>query len=293
MKPESPARMRDSLEAKFRSAAVTGRLDAGQIRRRFVFQRVLRRLAMDGGWVLKGGFLLETRILTGARATKDLDFATAGTESSEELMDRIRDALEFDADGDFLVFSIQKLKPNRRDRQGLASWSASIDVQLNGREFDRIKLDIAERLGEVDGGTELFLVPSVVTVPGLDSVSVQAVDVCQHAAEKFHALCLEFDDGRPNTRAKDLVDIVLLYEAGLIPHQRLTSRIVWVFGQRDQAAPPAELPAIPVAWDADYQALTLDLDIGIRTAGEAHILAQQIFRDAVAGVSKAPIEGSN
>lgn len=293
MKPESPARMRNSLEAKFRSAAIAGRLDAGQICRRFIFQRVLRRLAMDGGWVLKGGFLLETRIPAGARATKDLDFATASAESSDELMDRLRDALEIDEDGDFLVFSIQKLKSNRRDRRGLASWSASIDVQLDSRAFDRIKLDIAERLGEVDGGTELFVVPPVVPVAGLDGVSVQAVDVCQHAAEKFHALCLEFDDGRPNTRVKDLVDIVLLYEAGLIPHERLTSRIVWVFGQRDQAAPPAELPAIPAAWDADYQALTLDLDIAIRTAGEAHILAQQIFRDAVVGVSKAPIERSN
>lgn len=292
MKPESPARMRDSLEAKFRSQALSGRMDAGQIRRRFVFQRVLRRLGATGGWVLKGGFLLEVRIPAGARSTKDLDFATAPAESSDELLDRIEEALQRDPDGDFLRFSVQQLKANRRDRQGLASWSVSVRADLDGRTFDQIRLDVAERLEEIDGGTELFTVPPVVDVDGLTGTTLPAVDVCQHAAEKFHALCLQFDDGRPNTRTKDLVDVVLMYEAGLIPHEGLTSRPVWVFEHRNSTAPPPVLPEIPDAWDADYRVLTADLEIGIRTAANAHSLAQEIYQNAVAGVLEAPNEGT-
>ncbi|MCU1434311.1 MAG: nucleotidyl transferase AbiEii/AbiGii toxin family protein [Pseudarthrobacter sp.] len=285
--------MRDSLDAKFRSQSATGRLDAGQLRRRFVFQRVLRRLGAAGGWVLKGGFLLEVRIPAGARATKDMDFATAPAESQDELLERIEDALEVDDDGDFLTFSVQQLKANRLDRQGLASWSVSVRADLDGREFDRIKVDIAERLEEIDGGTESLTVAPFVDVDGLGAAELPAVDVCQHAAEKFHALCLEFDDGRPNTRTKDLVDIVLLFEAGLIPHERLTTRIEWVFLQRDHTTPPPRLPDIPASWEADYEFLARDLDVGIRVVVEAHGLAQKIYQDAVAGLLEAPKEGNN
>ena len=293
MKPESPARMRDALDAKFRSQALSGRMDAGQIRRRFVFQRVLRRLGAAGGWVLKGGFLLEIRIPAGARSTKDLDFATARAESNDELLDRIEEALQMDPDGDFLTFSVQHVRANRRDRQDLASWSVSVRADLDGRTFDQIRLDVAERLEEIDGGTELFTVPPVVDVDGLSGTTLPAVDVCQHAAEKFHALCLEFDDGRPNTRTKDLVDIVLMYEAGLIPNERLTSRIVWVFEHRNSAAPPPCLPDIPDSWQADYRALTEDLEIHIKAVTDAHSLAQEIYQNAVASALEAPNGGTN
>ncbi|MET3349526.1 UNVERIFIED_ORG: hypothetical protein ABID57_001198 [Arthrobacter sp. UYEF1] len=293
MKPESPARMRDSLDAKFRSHSTTGRLDAGQLRRRFVFQRVLRRLGAAGGWVLKGGFLLEVRIPVGARATKDMDFATAPAQSQDELIERIEDALDVDDDGDFLMFSVRQVKANRPDRRGLASWSVSVRADLDGREFDRIKLDIAERLDEIDGGTEVFTVPPVVEMDGLGAAALPAVDVCQHAAEKFHALCLEFDDGRPNTRTKDLIDVVLLFEAGLIPHERLATRIRWVFLQRNQTAPPPRLPNFPASWEADYEFLAKDLDIGISAVAEAHSVAQRIYQQAVAGLLEAPKEGTN
>jgi len=250
-------------------------------------------LGAGGGWVLKGGFLLEVRIPAGARATKDIDFATAPVESQDELIERLEDALDTDDDGDFLVFTVQQIKANRPDRQGLASWSVSVRADLDGREFDRIKLDIAERLEEIDGGTEVFMIPPVVDVEGLGSVTLAAVDVCQHAAEKFHALCLEFLDGRPNTRTKDLIDIVLLFEAGLIPHERLTDRIEWVFLQRNEAAPPPRLPDIPAAWERDYEILADGLEIGIKDVTAAHRLAQRIYQEAVGGLLEAPNEGMN
>ncbi len=285
--------MRASVEVRLRGVAKTGLLDIGQLRRRFVFQRVLRRLAEEKDWILKGGFLLETRIPVGARATKDLDFATATTDSDEEMTDRLQEALEIDDDNDFLVFTIKTIKGNRRDLRGRASWTVSLSVDLDGRNFDNIKLDIAERLDEVEGATELLTVPRVVAIEGLEDVLMPAVDVCQHAAEKFHALCLIFPDGRPNTRVKDLVDIVLFQEAGLLPAVGLTERLFKVFELRDGAKPPLDLPAFPASWEQDYQAMVQGLALGATSVGLARTIAQRIYQDAVVQDIDTQIEGTH
>ena len=48
-------------------------LDPNVLLKRFAFQRILARLALDERWVLKGGFVMELRLGLAARTTKDLD----------------------------------------------------------------------------------------------------------------------------------------------------------------------------------------------------------------------------
>ncbi len=90
MTPSSAAAMRAALEARLVNQAQSQGVDAGRLRRRLVFQRVLRRLAADDRWILKGGFLLEARLSDRARTTRDLDLASVHASD----LDAVRDALE-------------------------------------------------------------------------------------------------------------------------------------------------------------------------------------------------------
>ena len=107
-----------------------------------------------------------------------------------------------------------------------------------------------------------------------------AVDVAQHAAEKFHAIARTYAGGRPSSRVKDLVDVVLLAEAGLLPHPDLPNRLQTVWQVRDSMPPPEQLPEFPAAWHGDYAAMAaeLDLDIDYPTARST---AERLYAEAL------------
>jgi hypothetical protein len=60
--------------------------------------------------------------------------------------------------------------------------------------------------------------PTLLDFAGLDDLLVEAVDRRQHFAEKLHALTRDYGD-RPNTRVKDLPDLLTLIERGLEPDE--------------------------------------------------------------------------
>ncbi|SED75829.1 hypothetical protein SAMN05216532_5603 [Streptomyces sp. 2231.1] len=74
---------------------------------------------------------------------------------------------------------------------------------------------------------------------------------------------------RPNTQVKDLVDLVLLVEPGLLTDPaRLHERVRVVFDVRDTHAPPLGLPNPPATWE-EFPELTSNLQVGARTVAEA------------------------
>jgi nucleotidyltransferase AbiEii toxin of type IV toxin-antitoxin system len=71
---------------------------------------------------------------------------------------------------------------------GNPGWRATVRATVAGSHFESIKLDVVARPGEIDGGVEkLELAPLLPGIAGHRAVSVLAVDVNQHAAEKLHA----------------------------------------------------------------------------------------------------------
>lgn len=276
MTPATPAAMRAALEARLvNQASHSG--DAGRLRRRLVFQRLLRRLADDERWVLKGAYLLESRLPGRARTTRDLDLASAHAVELDALRDALDEALARDADGDFFRFAVTGTSALGADQAGRGGWRFSIDARLAGRTFDRIRVDVVERMEETAGGTELVEVTSPLAGLELAPARVLAVDVAQHAAEKFHAICRTYAGDRPSTRVKDLVDIVLLAESGLLPDPRLGERLRAVFASRDGGEPPAALPEPPSSWARDYGLLIADLHMATGTATEAAQLASELY----------------
>ena len=281
MMPATAPAMRAALDARIVSQAAVGGLDAGRLRRRLVFQRVLRRLSDDDRWVLKGGYLLETRLAAGARATRDLDLVSAEADDVDRLRDALGAALGLDPDGDFFDFAIMKTGSLAADQAGRGGWRVHLEARLAGRVFDRIHIDVMARVTEVDGAVEILEVASPISGVDFAPARVLVVDVAQHAAEKFHALCRTYSGARPSSRVKDLVDIALMSEAGLLPDPRLGSRIRAVFLDRDGDSPPPGLPEFPASWAHDYRTLTADLPVSAPDVESAAELAGQLYREAL------------
>lgn len=104
----------------------------------------------------------------------------------------------------------------------------------------------------------------------------------QHAAEKFHAYSRIYAQGRPSSRVKDLVDLVLLSEADLLSDLlRLKARLEAVYSARDQASPPQGLPRPPGAWQSPYAAQAADLSLHAATSDTAYDLVARLYAAAL------------
>ena len=277
---------RQALEARLMTQAKATGVDLGRLRRQVAFERLLARLAeVEGGtssWVLKGGFALELRLGNISRTTRDLDLATLdGEVDGHRVWTHLSMALEEDAGGDNFIFAIAVPRPLAADMAGRPGWRFPVDVRLAGRSFASVRIDVVARAEEITDAIEPLTFSSALAFAGLaPSVTVPAIDTAQHAAEKFHALTRIYGD-RPNTRVKDLVDLVLLTELNLIDLTRLPDRVRKVFRVRATHPMPAELPEPPSAWRDDYLGLIEELDIGARTIEDAMAVVRPVWRTCV------------
>ena len=242
---------------------------------------MLRRLAADGAWVLKGGYLLEARLGDRARATRDLDLTTLVEMAGDELRDAVADALAWDVDADGFVFRLTGARAHlqRVDRRRRAPLDLGGSA---GRPFASVRVDVVARPGEVAGGTERVTLVPVLDVDGWPAVEVPAVDLAQHAAEKLHALSAIDAHPRPSTRVKDLVDVILLLDAGMLDEASTSARLRAVFESRDGAPPPSVLPAPPAAWRGDYIALVGHLEPRLPEFDEALASVRALYSRLIA-----------
>jgi hypothetical protein len=86
---------------------------------------------------------------------------------------------------------------------------------------------------------------------GIDPSRVPAISREEQFAEKFHAYSLP-REGRPNSRVKDLVDLLLLTESGTLDGDRVRQCIEATFRRRDTHPVPAPLGAPPQAWAGPF-----------------------------------------
>ena len=254
-----------SLGHRLRNIAAERGVEPARLRRHLVFQRLLARLAASGNWVLKGGFCLETRLGTAARATKDLDVAMVAESSMLsvlDLQDLLFAELSVDPTGDGFRFEVELPTPISADDLGNPGWRVTVRTTVGGSPFESIKLDVVARPEEITGGVErLILEPVLPGIAGHEPVALPAVDVHQHAAEKLHAYSRVYAHDRPSSRVKDLVDLVLLVEAGVLVPRRLGERLRQVYDVRDSCPPPPELPEPPASWDTPFAAMATQLGL--------------------------------
>lgn len=248
--------LRRALEDRLKQESENTGGDLGRLRRRVVFDRLAVRLALDEGaqWILKGGAALEFRMRNRARATKDLDLAvTNDVTDGSSVRELLIDALAEDPDGDWFSFRVREPVALAVDTAGRGAWRFSVEAWLAGKTFAGIRLDVAARGAEL-AVTEQLELPGSLRFAEIPARSIEAVERRQHFAEKLHALTRDYGD-RPNTRVKDLVDLVLLIEDGLAADKSLVDVVRHVFTVRDTHSCPVTIADPPPRWQDEYPEL--------------------------------------
>lgn len=268
---------RERLNAALREAAEERGIDVQRLRRHLVFQRLLARLSSSQRWVLKGGFALEVRLSDRARATRDLDLALL--EETHDVRALLLDELADGSDG--FSFEVGPARPARAEDAGGTGWRLSLRCTSDGVEVATVRLDVVIRTAEIEGAIAPLRVRAPVSGLGLDDVEVLAVDVAQHAAEKVHALTREYAGGRPSSRVKDLLDLVLLAEAGLLPDPRWKARLDGVYAARDGVTPPLTLPRPPESWRREYPSLARDSGAALHDLDDAAAFVSDLYARTV------------
>lgn len=253
------AAFRRALEDRLNRASKDEGIDLQRMRRQVAFDRLLVRLfATDPPWRLKGGYALELK-LSLARTTKDLDLGlSGGSLAVEDALEVLQEAAEVDA-GDFFVFIIGE---PTMDLDG-APYGGSrfpVEARLDGRNFARFHLDLG--FGDIQREPYEWTTPrDWLGFAGIAAGSFPSISREEHFAQKLHAYTMPRQD-RPNTRVKDLVDLVLLIEAGGMDEERLRRDIADTFRHRATHAVPEALEEPPDFWGPVFEKLAEECGIG-------------------------------
>lgn len=248
---------RQALEQRLNARAAGDGARLARDRKRVAFDRLLARLteAAPNRWLLKGGFALDLRLADRARATRDVDIDWQASE--EELLDILIEAAAIRAD-DHFTFRIERTATPPERLGGSHRFRTNVD--LAGRLFETFLLDVGLRsdpLSEYDTLTT----PDLLSFADIDPVNVPAISLEQHIAEKLHAYTRRYANDQPSSRAKDLIDIILMSELGPFEFDRLREVIVRVFDARATHELPASMPAPPREWARPYRALADEVEL--------------------------------
>ena len=209
--------LRRAIEARLKSDAETKGTDYGRLRRIVVFDRIAARLsASDQGWVLKGGTALEFRLGLRARATKDLDLVlrsapSDGTTLREVLIETLAARCRSRS---------LRLHCRSADRPGYRRGRQSRVAVLSGRRARR--QDVRSRTRRCRAPPrrtrghraashcrERSSSPEFDPAPSKPPI---AASISPRSCTRSHATTAP-----PNTRVKDLLDLLLLIHDGLSP----------------------------------------------------------------------------
>ncbi len=212
---------------------------------------------------------MELRIQA-ARTTRDIDLAIRQLPGGVRQWDEaaIRNLLE-NAAGIDLEDSFEFFIGEPTMDLDAAPYGGSrypVEARMAGRRFAQFHLDVSA--GDV-------LREPYETLEGRDwlgfaelpRAKVSAVSREEQFAEKLHAYTLP-RQGRPNTRVKDLLDLVLLSVSGTLDAARVRESVAATFHRRATHPVPATLPPPPEAWRESFAELASEC--GMAPEIEAH-----------------------
>jgi hypothetical protein len=284
---QSDAAFRAALEQRLLNLARQSRVNLDRLRRQVVLERLLARLeaAEAGLWVLKGAMALEVRLGVIARATMDVDLGLRAQPETDldTLADRIAACLAAALDDRFAFRLADIRRFTAAGAEDLAR--ARLECRLAGRLFGRIQLDVAERPGELVE-TERIPLHGHLRFAGIEPPEVEVVALPRHVAEKFHGMLREFND-RENTRVRDLADLVILREHGLIDVTRAAAAVHAVFAERTTEVPKS-LPKLPTGWPDRYEQLAREHDIAAQSFAAATDIVRALWAEMFSQTTEDP-----
>ena len=256
----SPTAFRRALEDRLKQKARNEGLDFQRLMREVSFDRLLARLfaRKDAAWILKGGYALELRMKE-ARATKDIDLAlrhSLGTQEDVPLKAAILKALSESAArdlGDFFSFNIGEAMLDL-DAAPYGGARFPVEALLDDRTFVRFHLDVWAGDVELDP-FDMTHAHDWLAFAGITGAEFPTISREQHFAEKLHSYTLPRET--PNSRARDLIDMLLLIGTGKMDHAKVRLALDATFKRRKTHPLPAALARPPAAWAAPFMALAV------------------------------------
>jgi predicted nucleotidyltransferase component of viral defense system len=251
--------MRAALEERLNRMAREKGTDITRLRRHVAFDRLLIRLFASDvkNLIVKGGYALELW-LNNARTTKDIDISFKGTlggiwtgqrtSDPNALQDFIQQLASFNTK-DFFEFIIGNTILDLENAP-YGGYRFPVEARMAGRIFIKFEVDIAAGDAWIEPH-EMVKLYDWFDFAGIESAIIPVISKEQQFAEKIHAYTLPRKI--PNSRVKDLIDILLLIDQGNLNNDRLVNMLFETFQRRGTHAIPPVLPAPPDSWNAPFR----------------------------------------
>ena len=260
---KTAAAFRQALEQRLKTTAAARGVPRNTLRLKLIIERLLARLFAepDPPWLLKGGYAMELRYRPHARTTTDIDLSVSAGQRAIRMsgqLDIIRDALQAAADvdaGDYFQFLIGSARTELAGAP-LGGARFPVEVRLAGRVFGNLHIDVG--VGDALYGTpEPLTGDDLLAFAGIRPGAALAIPRAQQFAEKIHAYTYPWTD-RPNTRTKDLVDLLLLLERDPPSASEIRASLIATFAARRTHPIPQALPPPPDSWASDFAAMAAE-----------------------------------
>lgn len=248
---------RTALETRLLSRARESGVSVVRLRKTVVFDRLLARLLVvaPGRWHLKGALALDFRLGPGTRATKDMDLGRDDDEAATTADFRAAAAIDLN---DWFVFAVARTGALDQLADG-AAVRYQVTVTLAGRPFERVTVDVG--FGGLPAAPEALRGPDLLAFADIAPLTIPALPLARHVAEKLHAYTRDYGGDRQNTRVKDLIDLALIGGMATFEAGSLLAALEATFAARGLQSLPAALPPAPESWEAPYR--TLAHEVGL------------------------------
>ena len=271
--------LRKALEDRISNISKKQGFDIQRLRRDVAFDRLLVRLFQmpSPPWALKGGYAMQLRTES-ARTTKDIDlalkeanlFSKEGDKRNSAIRDLLIKQAAIDL-GDFFTFLISEpTQDSNAAPEGGTRFH--VTAKLADRDFQKFLLDVG--MGDVwSDPLDQLQSSDILKFAGFEPKKLPAIPKEQQFAEKLHAYTFPRNDGRENSRVKDLIDMNLLINAGL-DEKRLVNALNETFKRRKSHGLNLNIEMPPKSWTAPYAdlaeecGLEPDIEIGFKAVSE-------------------------
>lgn len=258
-----------SLSDRLKQRAIAEGLDIQVMRRQVAFDRLLVRLFSKepSPWVLKGGYAMELR-LSNSRTTKDIDlelreWATISGDKNTQnnfILRELRRLASIEV-GDFFIFQIKDPVMNLcGPRYGGARFP--VVAYADNRTFASFHLDVGVGDPLIEP-LEIVIGKDWLGFAGFHTKGVPSLSVEQHFAEKLHAYTQPRGVGQINSRAKDLIDMILLIRAKKTDMSKLKQAVQTVFACRKSHQLPRSLNRPPRQWSEQFSTMSKNCQLEV------------------------------
>ena len=196
----------EALGIAVTAAARRSGMDVGRAISGFYFHRLLCRVfsVPDSPFLLKGGQSMLARTPS-ARATRDIDLLSREDDLGAALSE-LRELASLDL-GDFMRFEFAGSKPIKAEDEYRSGLKVTFVPLLGARRLQPVSVDLV--VDQIPCGEPELLTPADrIEVEGVPVFDYRVYPIVNSIADKLCGI-IETHDGRPSSRVKDLVDLLI------------------------------------------------------------------------------------